>query len=80
MNGMICCIKKDIKEVLRTGKVILFALLALGIGVMIMAFTVLFTDIPDFLAVELPGFNIEDLETMMSTLYPKMLRENRGYQ
>ena len=78
MNGIICCIKKDIKEVLRTGKVILFALLALGIGVMIMAFTVLFTDIPDFLAVELPGFNIEDLEAMMSTLYPKMLRENLG--
>ena len=30
MTGIKCCIKKDIKETLRTGKVILFALLALG--------------------------------------------------
>ena len=42
-----CLIKKDIKEVLRTGKLILFLALSFGIAFMIMGITVLFTDIPD---------------------------------
>ncbi|MCR5227858.1 MAG: hypothetical protein K6E27_11650 [Eubacterium sp.] len=78
MMGIKCCIKKDIKETLRTGKVILFALLALGIGVMIMGFTLLFTDIPDYLAYELPGFDIESLESMMITLYPRKVGGSLG--
>ncbi|MCR5213931.1 MAG: hypothetical protein K6E10_05915 [Eubacterium sp.] len=76
--GLKSCIKKDIKEVLRTGKLLIFGLLALGIGVMIMAFTIIFSNIPDFLAVELPGFDIESLEEMMTTLYPKIVSINIG--
>jgi len=78
MNGIKCCIKKDIKETLRTGKAILFAALALGIGLMIMGFTLLFTDIPDYLAYELPGFDIESLESMMITLYPRRVAGSLG--
>ncbi|SEQ00313.1 hypothetical protein SAMN02910369_01020 [Lachnospiraceae bacterium NE2001] len=78
MTGIKCCIKKDIKEVLRTGKLILFASLALGIGVMIMGFTLLFTDIPDALALELPGFDIQSLEDMMITLYPRRVGGSCG--
>ena len=78
MTGIKCCIKKDIKETLRTGKVLLFTLLALGIAVMIMGFTLLFTDIPDYLAMELPGFDIESLESMMRTLYPREVGGSLG--
>ena len=77
-EGMICCIKKDIRECLRTGKVILFAALVVGIGVMIMGFTFLFSDIPEALWSQLPGFNIESLEELVSTMYPKLVRENIG--
>ncbi len=77
-TGLKCCILKDIKEVLRTGKLLIFGLLALGIGVMIMGFTVIFTDIPDYLTMELPGFDIQSLEDMMSTLYPKIVSANIG--
>ncbi|MCR5337138.1 MAG: hypothetical protein K6E75_01140 [Lachnospiraceae bacterium] len=77
-QGMICCIRKDIKECMRTGKVILFAGMVLGIGVMIMGFTLVFSDIPEELWAQLPGFNIESLEELVSTMYPKMVRESVG--
>ncbi|MBR4759186.1 MAG: hypothetical protein IK078_03425 [Lachnospiraceae bacterium] len=77
-QGMICCIRKDIKECLRTGKVVLFAGMVLGIGVMIMGFTLIFSDIPEELWAQLPGFNIESLEELVSTMYPKMVRESVG--
>ena len=77
-QGLKCCIKKDIKEVVRTGKLLLFFLLAMGIGVMIMGITVIFTDLPDYLEMELPGFDIQSLENMMSTLYPKIVSLNIG--
>ena len=73
-----CLIKKDIKEVLRTGKLILFLALSFGIAFMIMGITVLFTDIPDELTVQLPGFDIESLESMMRMIYPKMTRGSLG--
>lgn len=75
---VMCCLKKDIQEVLRTGKLVFFLVLALGIGVLIMGFTVIFSDIPDFLTSELSGFDIGSLEEMMSTLYPKRVRESLG--
>lgn len=76
MKGIKCCIKKDIREVLRTGKLILFILMAVGVGIMIMGFTIIFTNIPDALTQELQDFDISSLESMMSTLYPKIVREN----
>ena len=78
MTGLKCCLKKDIKEVLRTGKVILFAAMVLGIAVMIMGFTMIFTDIPDALTEQLPGFDISALESMMVTLYPKRVAGSVG--
>ena len=78
MTGIKCCISKDIKEVLRTGKLILFLSLSVGLAVLILLFTLLFTDIPDALAMELPGFDIQSLEDMMKTLYPRMVRESLG--
>ncbi|MBO4863467.1 MAG: ABC transporter permease subunit [Eubacterium sp.] len=78
MSEFRCLVKKDIKEILRTGKLILFVVLGLGIAVMILAFTALFTDLPDFLEVELPGIDIVSLENMMGTLYPRMVRESLG--
>ena len=78
ISRMKCCIKKDLIEALRTGKVTLFALLAFGIGVLIMLFTVVFSDIPDSLMAELPGLDISSLEDMMSVLYPKRVRESVG--
>ena len=71
-------IKKDILEVLRTGKLILFLALSFGIAFMILGITVLFTDIPDELVVQLPGFDIESLEDMMKVIYPKMVRGSLG--
>ena len=78
MRNIKCCIQKDIKEVARTGKVILFFALSLGIALMIMAFTFIFTDIPDALTNELPGIDISSLEIMMGELYPRMVRESLG--
>ncbi len=78
VNNIKCCIRKDIYEVSRTGKLILFLALSLGMAVMIMAFTIIFTDVPDALTSELPDLDISSLESMMSTLYPKMLRESLG--
>ena len=71
-------LSKDIKECLRTGKILVFLILAFGIALMIMMFTVVFTNIPDVLTYELAGFNIEDLEDMMKVLYPKMMKESLG--
>ena len=73
-----CLIKKDILEVLRTGKLILLLALSFGIALMILGITVLFTDIPDELMVQLPGFDIESLEDMMKVIYPKMTRGSLG--
>ena len=42
MEGIKCCAIKDIKETLRTGKLVLFFALAFGIAVMIMFFSVFF--------------------------------------
>jgi hypothetical protein len=78
IEGIKCCIKKDLKETVRTGKLILFFALALGIAIMILFFTLFFENIPDSLTTELPGFDIESLENMMTTLYPKMVRESLG--
>lgn len=78
MDGLKCVIKKDIKEILRTGKMALFLILAFGIAFMILGFTVLFSNIPDSLTTELPGLDIESLESMMSTLYPKILSTSIG--
>ena len=78
MNEYRCIIKKDFRECLRTGKVILFMTLGIGIAVFILGVTAVFTDIPDFLEVELPGFDIESLEDMMKIIYPKMLKESLG--
>lgn len=78
MNRYRCLIKKDIKECLRTGKLILFLALSFGIAFMILGITVLFTNIPDELSVQLPGFDIESLEDMMSVIYPKMTRGSLG--
>ena len=77
-EGMICCIRKDIRECVRGGRVILFAALVAGIGFMIMTFTFIFSDIPEALWSQLPGFDIESLESLISTMYPKMVRENIG--
>ena len=64
MDGLKCVIKKDIKEILRTGKMALFLILAFGIAFMIFGFTVLFSNIPDSLTTELPGLDIESLESI----------------
>ncbi len=77
-EGLICCMKKDIRECVRSGKVILFAAMVAGIGLMIMAFTFIFSDIPEALWSQLPGFDIDSLEELISTMYPKMVRENIG--
>ena len=78
MNEYRCIIKKDFIECLRTGKLILFLVLGLGIAIFILGVTALFSDIPDFLEVELPGLDIASLEDMMTIIYPKMLKESLG--
>ncbi len=78
MERLMPCIRKDIKEVLRTGKIILFPAVVIGIGIMIMGFTVIFSDIPDELVSQLQGFDISSLEEMMGTLYPKVVSGSIG--
>ena len=78
MTELKCIIKKDVREILRTGKIILFLALAFGIGMMVMLFTLIFSNIPDSLTSELPGIDIQSLERMMGTLYPKELKMNLG--
>ena len=73
-----CCMSKDIKETIRTGKLLLFFALSFGIALLIMFFTLFFGDIPDGLTTELPGFDIESLENMMTVLYPKLVKESSG--
>ncbi|MCR5417509.1 MAG: hypothetical protein K6E84_01175 [Lachnospiraceae bacterium] len=77
-QNLLCCMKKDARECLRCGRLALFLCLMAGIGLMIMGFTFVFSDIPEQLWAQLPGFNIENLEELVSELYPKMLRENIG--
>lgn len=78
LDRLKCCIRKDIKEVERTGKAILFPVLAFAIAIMILAFTVIFSNIPDFLIEELSDFDIESLQDLMTTLYPQRIRESIG--
>ncbi|MBO4337200.1 MAG: hypothetical protein J5842_03925 [Lachnospiraceae bacterium] len=75
---LICCIKKDIKEVLRTGKLITMFALAFGIALMILGFTLFFSDIPEELWSQLTAFNIESLEDVIGSLYPRLARESTG--
>ena len=75
-GGLVVCIKKDIKEVLRTGKLILIAGLLFGIGFMVLVFTVIFSNIPKELWSLLEGFDIEALEKMMEQFYPKIVSES----
>ena len=76
--SMISCLKKDLREVLRTGKLILFVALAFGIAIMIFGITVIFSDVPEVLWEQLPGFNIASLEEVITSLYPKVVRESIG--
>ena len=77
-GGLGCCIKKDIKEVIRTGKVITFVLVAFGLALMILMFTFLFSDIPEVMWEQLSAFNIGSLEEVMASMYPKSARESTG--
>ena len=70
------CIRKDIKEAVRSGRLVVFGVMVLGIAVMIMGFTVIFSNIPEVLWQQLEGFDISALEQLVSRLYPKVLSEN----
>ena len=73
---LLCCIGKDIKECVRTGKLIIMEVMILGLAVMIMGFTVVFSNIPEVLWEQLEGFDIGMIEQLVSQMYPKILREN----
>ena len=77
-RGLSSLIKKDIREVIRTGKVITFVLVAFGIALMILMFTFLFSDIPEVMWEQLSAFNISSLEEVMASMYPKSVRESTG--
>ncbi|MBR6401918.1 MAG: hypothetical protein IKS48_00875 [Eubacterium sp.] len=78
MERIKCCMSKDLKETIRTGKLMLFFLLSFGIAILILFFTLFFGNIPDGLTAELPGFDISSLEDMMTVLYPKLVKESCG--
>ncbi len=77
-NEMVCCIKKDIKEVIRTKKAVTLLIVELGIALMILAFTLIFSDIPEVMWQQLSAFNIGSLEDVIGSLYPRNVRESTG--
>ncbi|MCR4690490.1 MAG: hypothetical protein K5739_04010 [Lachnospiraceae bacterium] len=77
-KGFLCCLRKDVKEVLRGGKLIVFGILIAAIAILILCSTLVFSDMPEALWQQLPGFDIDALEGVISSLYPRNVRENVG--
>lgn len=75
-RGLSVCIKKDIKEVFRMGKIYLYIGLLVGIASMVLVFTVIFSNIPEEMWQLLEGFDIEAIEKMMQQFYPKIVSES----
>ena len=80
MNQIICCLKKDIIEIIRNKRIVMFNFLLFGISAMVLITTLIFPDLISILVEKAPDIMSDgtQIEVLMQKLFPQLLKENMG--
>ena len=80
MNQIICCLKKDIIEIIRNKRIVMFNFLLFGISAMVLITTLIFPDLISILVEKAPDIMSDgtQIEVLMQKLFPQFLKENMG--
>lgn len=80
MTQIICCIKKDLLEVIRNRRALLFNGLLIAITVMVLGTTLAFPSLIDLLVEKAPDMVADgsQIQQVMAKLFPQTVKENMG--
>lgn len=80
MTQIICCIRKDLVEIIRNKRTLLFNSLLIAITIMVLGTTLAFPSLIDFLVEEKPDMVADgsQIEQIMAKLFPQATKENMG--
>lgn len=80
MSQLICCLKKDIIEIIRNKRIAMFNFLLFGISAMVLITTLAFPDLISILVEKAPDVMSDgtQIEVLMQKLFPQSLKENMG--
>ena len=80
MTQIICCIKKDLLEVIRNRRALLFNGLLIAITVMVLGTTLAFPSLIDLLVEKAPDMVADgsQIQQIMAKLFPQTVKENMG--
>lgn len=80
MTQIICCIKKDLLEVIRNRRTLLFNGLLIAITVMVLGTTLAFPSLIDLLVEKAPDMVADgsQIQQVMAKLFPQTVKENMG--
>lgn len=80
MIQIICCIKKDLLEVIRNRRALLFNGLLIAITVMVLGTTLAFPSLIDLLVEKAPDMVADgsQIQQIMAKLFPQTVKENMG--
>ena len=80
MMQIICCIKKDVLEVIRNRRALLFNGLLIAITVMVLGTTLAFPSLIDLLVEKAPDMVADgsQIQQIMAKLFPQTVKENMG--
>lgn len=80
MSPILCCLKKDIFEIVRNKRIMIFNGLLIAISAMVLLTTILFPDLIGMLAEKAPDVMSDgtQIEQLMEKLFPQSLKENMG--
>ena len=80
MRQIICCIKKDLFEVVRNKRTLLFNGLLISITVMVLGTTLAFPSLIDLLVEKAPDMVADgsQIQQVMAKLFPQTTKENMG--
>lgn len=80
MTQIICCIKKDLLEVIRNRRALLFNGLLIAVTVMVLGTTLAFPSLIDLLVEKAPDMVADgsQIQQVMAKLFPQTVKENMG--
>ena len=80
MKQIICCIKKDLLEVIRNRRALLFNGLLIAVTVMVLGTTLAFPSLIDLLVEKAPDMVADgsQIQQVMAKLFPQTVKENMG--
>ena len=78
MTQITCCIKKDLLEIIRNRRTLLFNSLLIAITVMVLGTTLAFPSLIDLLVEQAPDMVADgsQIQQVMAKLFPQTVKEN----